>query len=309
MKKPVIIDCDPGYDDTIALMLAFGSEKLDVKAVTTCAGNQTQEKILKNALKVLSFIKADTIVAAGATKPLVRDLLIAPEVHGESGLDGPSLPKPTFEVSNKSAIEIMVDIIKSSEEKITLIPTGPLTNIALLLSTHPEVKERIERISLMGGACFGGNATPSAEFNIKVDPEAADIVFKSGVPITMCGLDVTHKAQIYEEDVERFRNMDNKTGKLVAELMEHYSIFYKENTEFKGSPVHDPCAVAYILDPSLFASRKCYVAIETKGEYTTGQTVVDYKNLLKKEKNADVVFDIDRERFVEMLFEAVSKLP
>jgi pyrimidine-specific ribonucleoside hydrolase len=309
MKKPVIIDCDPGYDDTLALILAFGSKELDIKAVTTCAGNQTQEKIINNALKILSFIKEDTVVAKGAMKPLIRDLVVASEVHGESGLGGLYLPEPTLKASSKHAVEVMVDIINASEEKVTLIPTAPLTNIALLLSTYPEVKNKIERISLMGGACFSGNVTPAAEFNIKIDPEAADIVFKSGVPITMCGLDVTHKALFLNEDTEKFRKIGNKTGNLVAELMDNYSVFYRENTEFAGSPIHDACAVAYVLDPSIFETQKCYVAVETKGELTLGETVVDYRNILKKEKNAEVAFEIDREALVKMMCDAIRRLP
>ncbi|CAM2910330.1 pyrimidine-specific ribonucleoside hydrolase RihA [Hathewaya histolytica] len=311
MKKiPVIIDCDPGHDDAIALMLALGNERIDVKAVTTSAGNQTPDKTLNNALRVLSFLGLDNIeVAQGAKKPMMRDLIIAPEVHGESGLDGPQLPQPSFKESSRNAIEVIADVLKNSDEKITLIPTGPLTNIAIFLSTYPELKDKIERISLMGGAAFGGNWTPAAEFNILVDPEAADVVFKSGVPITMCGLDVTHKAQVYDEDIEKFRGLSNATGKLVAELLDFFAIFHKdERFGFKGAPLHDPCAVACIIDPSIIKTKKCHVAIETNGEFTLGATVVDYNDILKKEKNVDVAFDIDRERFIQMIYDSVKNL-
>jgi len=311
MKKiPVIMDCDPGHDDAIALMLALGNEKIDVKAVTTSAGNQTPEKTLNNALRVLSFLGRDDIeVAQGALKPLMRDLIIAPEVHGDSGLDGPYIPEPSFKASERRAVDVIADVLRNSEEKVTLIPTGPLTNIATFLLTYPELRDKIERISLMGGAADGGNWTPAAEFNILVDPEAADVVFKSGVPIVMCGLDVTHKAQVYDEDIEKFRGLSNATGKLVAELLDFFAIFHKdERFGFKGAPLHDPCAVAYVIDPSIIETKKCHVEIETKGEFTLGATVVDYNDISKKEKNADVAFNIDREKFIEMIYDAVKNL-
>lgn len=304
MRIPVIIDCDPGHDDAIALLLAFASEKLDVKAVTIVAGNQTQEKTLNNALKVLSFAGVNVPVAKGDDKPLMRDLIIAPEVHGDSGLDGPELPESNLKACDMLAIELIAKVVRESDEKITLIPTGALTNIAKFLLCYPELKEKIERISLMGGACFGGNWTPAAEFNILVDPEAADIVFKSGIPITMSGLDVTHKALIYDEDIERIRNVGGKVAVMVAELLDFFAKFHV-CMGFKGSPLHDPCAVAWVIDPSILTTKKLHVDIETKGEHTLGATVVDYYDVLKKEKNVDVAFDIDRERFVDMLVEAV----
>lgn len=305
MRKKVIIDCDPGHDDAIALLLAFASDKLDVKAVTIVAGNQTQEKTLNNALKVLSFANIKVPVAKGDDKPLMRDLIIAPEVHGESGLDGPELPEPTLEPTDLSAIELIAKVVRESDEKITLIPTGALTNIGKFLLCYPELKEKIERISLMGGACFGGNWTPAAEFNILVDPEAADIVFKSGIPITMCGLDVTHKALIYDEDIAKIRAVGGKVAIMVAELLEFFSKFHMD-TGFEGSPLHDPCAVAWVIDPTIIETKKLHVDIETTGKHTLGATVVDYYDVLKKEKNVDVAFDIDRERFVNMLVEAMK---
>lgn len=305
MRTPVIIDCDPGHDDAIALLLAFASQMLDVKAVTIVAGNQTQEKTLNNALKVLSFAGVDVPVAKGDDKPLMRDLIIAPEVHGDSGLDGPELPESNLKAVDMSAIELIAKTVRESDKKVTLIPTGALTNIAKFLLCYPELKEKIERISLMGGACFGGNWSPAAEFNILVDPEAADIVFKSGIPITMSGLDVTHKALIYDEDIERIRNVGGKVAVMVAELLDFFSKFHMD-MGFKGSPLHDPCAVAWVIDPSIMTTKKLHVDIETKGEHTLGATVVDYYDVLKKEKNVDVAFDIDRERFVEMLVEAMK---
>ena len=305
VRKPVIMDCDPGHDDAIALVMAFASDALDVKLVTTLAGNQTPDKTLNNALRVLSFIGAEVEVAQGARKPLVRDLIIAPEVHGESGLEGTYIPESTLCKSERSAVDAMADVIKKSEDKITLIPTGPLTNIASLLLAHPEAKENIERISLMGGSCIGGNWTPAAEFNILVDPEAASIVFGSKVPITMCGLDVTHKALIYDEEIEKMHKLGGKVSKMVAELLDFFALFHKKQG-FKGSPLHDPCAVAYVIDPTIITTKKCHVDIETRGEFTTGATVADLNDVLKLEKNVDVALDIDRERFINLLFNSVK---
>ncbi len=306
MKKPVIIDCDPGHDDALALMLACGNDSLDLKAVTTVAGNQTLDKTSLNALKILSFISKDIEIAAGAAKPLLRKLVTAPQVHGESGLDGPILPDPGLAISSRRAVDLLADTIKKSDTKITLIPMGPLTNIALLFLTYPDSKAGIEEISLMGGAHLGGNTTPAAEFNILVDPEAAKLVFESKLPITMCGLDVTHKAQIFSAENERMRNL-GRCGKLAAELIDYYSRFHTK-FGFKGSPLHDPVAVARVIDPDLLDTKLCHVSIETKGELTTGATVVDYYDVLGKEKNAAVAFDLDRERFLHLLLEALRKL-
>lgn len=306
MRIPIIMDCDPGHDDAIALLMAFASDKLDVRGVTIVGGNQTLEKNTINALKVLSFAGIKTRVAPGASKPLMRKLIVAPEVHGESGLDGPILPEPTYGVCGLSAVELMVDIIESSKEKITLVPTGPLTNIAMLFMAHPKVKDKIERISLMGGSAIGGNWTPAAEFNILVDPEAADIVFNSGIPITMCGLDVTHKAQAYSEDIERIRAMGGKVAVMVAELMDFFALFHWR-FGFKGSPLHDPCAVAWLIDPTLITTEHCRVDIETEGEFTTGATVADLRPMKRFNCNADVALDIDRERFIDLLCELLQK--
>ncbi|WBW94731.1 nucleoside hydrolase [Oceanirhabdus sp. W0125-5] len=308
-KKPVIIDCDPGYDDALALILALGNDKLNVRAITTCAGNQTGEKILKNALNIVNFLEKDITVALGAKKPLMRELEIAPEVHGETGLDGAELPESDREPNKENAIVLMKKIIMESNEKITIIVTGPLTNIALLLTLYPEIKDKICEISLMGGACFGGNVTPSAEYNIKTDPEAAEIVFKSGINITMCGLDVTHKALFTKDDFEDIRGIGNKTSELAYRILLSYSKYYEENTELEGIPVHDACAVAYAIDSSMFETKKCFVTVETKGEYTTGQTVVDYRDLLRKEKNTNVAFDIDKGTFLNLIKDSIRKLP
>ncbi|MEH8149506.1 pyrimidine-specific ribonucleoside hydrolase RihA [Aeromonas veronii] len=303
MALPVILDCDPGHDDAIALILAMASPELKVLAVTTSAGNQTPDKTLNNALRILTLLGRDDIpVAAGAPKPLARELIIADNVHGESGLDGPKLPDPAFAPQAMTGIELMARCLRESPEPVTLVPTGPLTNIALLLAAHPELKPRIARIVLMGGAAGAGNWTPAAEFNIYVDPEAADMVFKSGIPITMCGLDVTHEAQVMDEDIARVRAITNPVAQCVAELLDFFMIYHRDpKWGFAGAPLHDPCTIAWLLAPELFHGVECRVDIETRGEHTVGMTVVDRYGLTGKPANALVLLGLDRPGFIDLL--------
>ncbi|GAB3945318.1 pyrimidine-specific ribonucleoside hydrolase RihA [Spirosoma harenae] len=312
MKKiPVLIDCDPGHDDAVMLMLAIGSGLFDIKAITTSAGNQTQAKTLKNALKIMALVGATIPVYKGCDKPLFRELIIADHVHGEMGMDGPILPEPTLQPESLSAVEAIAQILTDSSEEITIVPTGPLTNVATFLLAYPHLKSKIERISIMGGGAFRGNMTPTAEFNIYVDPEAAALVFKSGVPITLCGLDVTHKALVFQEDIERFRSIGNQSGKVVAELMDFFSIYYRrERPELNGgAALHDPCAIAWLIDSAMFQHKPCYVDVEVAGKLTTGTTVVDFFNVLKQEPNVDFVYDINREKYIQLIYDAVQKLP
>lgn len=305
MALPVILDCDPGHDDAIALILALASPELKVLAVTTSAGNQTPDKTLNNALRILTLLGRDDIpVAAGAPKPLARELIIADNVHGESGLDGPKLPDPAFAPQAMTGIELMARSLRESAEPVTLVPTGPLTNIALLLAAHPELKGKIARIVLMGGAAGAGNWTPAAEFNIYVDPEAADMVFKSGIPITMCGLDVTHEAQVMDEDIERVRAITNPVAQCVAGLLDFFMIYHRDpKWGFAGAPLHDPCTIAWLLNPALFHGVECRVDIETRGEHTVGMTVVDRYGLTGKPANALVLLGLDRAGFIDLLVE------
>lgn len=303
MALPVILDCDPGHDDAIALILALASPELKVLAVTTSAGNQTPDKTLNNALRILTLLGRDDIpVAAGAPKPLARELIIADNVHGESGLDGPKLPDPAFAPVAMTALELMAKCLRESPEPVTLVPTGPLTNIALLLAAHPELKSKIARIVLMGGAAGPGNWTPAAEFNIYVDPEAADMVFKSGLPITMCGLDVTHEAQVMDEDIARVRAITNPVAQCVAGLLDFFMIYHRDpKWGFAGAPLHDPCTIAWLLAPALFHGVECRVDIETGGTHTSGMTVVDRYGLTGKAANVLVLLGLDRAGFIDLL--------
>lgn len=307
MTRPIILDCDPGHDDAIALILACASPSLAIKAVTTSAGNQTPEKTLNNALRILTLLgRSDIPVAGGALKPLMRELIIADNVHGETGLDGPTLPEPSFAPQTEHAVELMANILRQSEQPVTLVPTGPLTNIALLLATHRELIPKIQEIVLMGGGAETGNWSPAAEFNIYVDPEAAKVVFQSGIPITMCGLDVTHRAQIMDEDIERIRKIDNPIAGVVAELLDFFMIYHRDpKWGLEGAPLHDPCTIAWLLAPELFKAQTCWVGIETQGEYTQGMTVVDRYQLTNQPANTTVLFDVDRQGFVDLLVESL----
>ena len=308
MSLPIILDCDPGHDDAIALILALASPELDLKAVTTSAGNQTPEKTLRNALRILTLLQRNDIpVAGGAVKPLMRELIIADNVHGESGLDGPELPEPNFAPQQCNAVELIAKTLRESKEPMTIVATGPLTNIALLLTSHAELKPKIARIVIMGGAAGLGNWTPAAEFNIYVDPEAAEIVFQSGLPIVMAGLDVTHRAQIMSEDIERFRQLDNPVAAVVADLLDFFMEYHKqEKWGFQGAPLHDPCAIAWLIKPSMFTCVERWVGVETQGKYTQGMTVVDYYSLTNNAPNTTVMMDIDRQAFVDLLVERVG---
>lgn len=308
MALPIILDCDPGHDDAIAMVLALASPELDVKAITASAGNQTPDKTLRNVLRMLTLLgRQDIPVAGGARKPLMRELIIAENVHGESGLDGPALPEPDFTPQACTAVELMAKTLRESPQPVTIVATGPQTNVALLLNSHPELHDKIARIVLMGGAMVLGNWQPAAEFNIYVDPEAAEIIFQSGIPVVMAGLDVTHRAQIHGLDIERFRQVGNPVATIVAELLDFFMEYHKDaKWGFTGAPLHDPCTIAWLLKPELFTSVERWVGVETQGKYTQGMTVVDYYFLTGKQPNTTVLLDIDRERFVDLLAERLA---
>ena len=304
-KIPVILDGDPGHDDAIAWVLANASPMLDIKAVTSVCGNQTIQKTTYNAGRIMTLIGLDVPLAMGRVKPLVADAIIAPTVHGNSGLDGPALPEPKNKPVEQDACTLMAQILQQSEEPVALVPTGPLTNIATLLLLYPELKPKIKHIYLMGGGIQFGNWTPTAEFNILVDPEAADIVFRSGVPITMAGLDVTERALVFPEDFERIRALGNPVAKVVAEWLDFFYGFHR-SIGYPGAPVHDAVAVAALVRPEILTMQEMYVEIETTGDYCRGATVGDRLNVLNKPANARVIMDIDRQGFVDLLAEAAE---
>jgi inosine-uridine nucleoside N-ribohydrolase len=305
---PIILDCDPGHDDAIALLLAIASPEVELIGVTTVAGNTTIDKATNNALRILELAgRSDIPVYRGAERPFIRKQDVAAHVHGESGLDGPDLPQPTTRAQELHAVDYLAQEIRARDGKVTLIPTGPLTNIGLLFALHPDV--RPERIVLMGGAIGEGNRTPAAEFNIWADPEAAERVFLEGLDTTMVGLDVTHRALITDAHTERMRSA-GRVGKVVAELMDFYARFHKSRyPDLDGSPMHDPVCVAHVIDPSLMTVLDAFIAVDCSGGPSWGRTNVDWRGREHfGAPNAKVGVDIDGNRFAELIVERISSL-
>ena len=307
MPTPVLIDCDPGHDDAIALLLALASPELELLGVSTVHGNQTLERTTANALRVLEFAGSGVPVAGGANRPLLREPAVAAEVHGETGLDGPDLPPPRGAPVDEHAVEFLAAQLAAAGRPVTLIPTAPLTNVALLLATRPEAAEHIERIVLMGGAIAEGNVTPAAEFNIWIDPEAAARVFASGLDVTMIGLDVTHRALMTGEHAERLRAA-GRAGTLVAELWAFYNRFHSRIYDLPGSPVHDAMAVAHVIRGDLVQTKHVNVEVDCASELCRGRTVVDVWGRTERPPNAHVGVDVDAEAFLELLVERIASL-
>jgi inosine-uridine nucleoside N-ribohydrolase len=304
----VVLDCDPGHDDAIALLLALASPEVELLGVTTVHGNQTLEKTTANALKVLEFAgRSDVPVAAGADRPLRRAQFVAEYVHGESGLDGPALPSPSTSPVEQHAVDFLAERVLGSAEPVTLVPTGPLTNVALFLALHPEAAGRVHRIVLMGGAIGEGNVTPAAEFNVWCDPEAADRVFSSGLDVTMIGLDVTHKALVGPAHRDRLRR-SGRIGAMVAELLDFYGRFHRETYGWDGSPIHDAVALAHSFRPGLVETVRTGVRVDCDGELGRGRTNADLRGRMGWEPNAAVGVDIDAAGFVELLLERIASL-
>ncbi len=299
-RIPVILDGDTGHDDAIAWMLAKASPMLEIRAVTSVCGNQTIEKTTYNALRICTLLGIDCPIAMGKPSPLLAKPMNAPSVHGQSGLDGPKLPEPAMELSALRSVELMAKVLRESERPVTIVSTGPQTNVAALLLAHPELKSKIGQISLMGGGIAHGNWTPAAEFNILVDPEAAKVVFESGIPIIMSGLDVTEQALIYRGDFERVRAVGNPVARVVADWLEFFYEFHRK-LGYPGAPLHDPVAVVSLIRPELLISKALCVEVETKGEHCRGATVGHDR----KASNARVNLGIDRDGFADLLVEAV----
>jgi purine nucleosidase len=311
MTLPIIIDTDPGQDDAVAIMLALASPEIEVLGITAVAGNVPLALTEVNARKICELAGyPEAKVYAGAAHPLKRKLVTAEHVHGRTGLDGPDLPEPSMPLQKQHAVDFIIDTYMAQPAgTITLCTLGPLTNVALALEKEPRIASRIKRIVAMGGGFFeGGNVTPAAEFNIYVDPEAAKLVFDSGIPITLIPLDCTHQALTTRARVERFRSMKNMTGPATAALLDFFERFDEQKYGTDGGPLHDPCVIAWLLRPELFTSRDVNVEVETQSELTMGMTVIDWWRVSDRRLNATVCRGIDSDGFFDLLVERLAKL-
>ncbi|WNY83552.1 ribonucleoside hydrolase RihC [Cronobacter dublinensis] len=303
-KTPIILDTDPGIDDAVAIAAALFSPEIDLQLITTVAGNVSVEKTTRNVLQLLHFWQADVPVAQGAATPLTRPLRDAASIHGESGMDGYDFPAHDRQTLNVPAFQAMYERLMASPEPLTLVTIGPLTNIALLLTHYPACTAKINRLVMMGGSAGRGNFTPNAEFNIAIDPEAAARVFESGIDIVMCGLDVTHQAVLTPDYLAALPAL-NRTGQLLHALFSHY----RAGSMTTGLRMHDLCAIAWLLKPELFTLKRCFVAVETRGDYTAGTTVVDIEGRLNRPANAQVALDIDVAAFREWVAQTLARAP
>ena len=306
MKHKIILDCDPGHDDAIALLLAAHHPGIELLAITTVAGNQSVDKTTVNALKVCSLANIrDVPVARGAKRPLVRPARHDPNIHGESGMDGPNVPEPDMEPVAQHAVDLLIELLLKSDGDITLVPTGPLTNIATAIRSEPAILPKIQAISLMGGAIGMGNREPASEFNIWADPEAAKIVFGCGRPITMSPLEVTHQALATDEVIGRLRSANKTVANFAADLLLFFGDSYRNVFGFPAPPLHDPCAVTVVIDPTIIQGHMARVEIETAGTWTTGRTVCDVYGRWGKEPNVRVGYGLDVPRFWDMVIETL----
>jgi len=318
VTKRIIIDCDPGVDDAVAILLAAGDPAVEVAAITTVAGNQTLAKVTENARRIAAAASLDVPIAAGCDRPLVRDQVLAGEIHGESGLGGVQWPEPTRDLDPRHAADLIVDEVTARPGEITLVPIGPLTNIAMALRLEPSIVDAAAGVVLMGGSYTRGNTTPAAEFNVLADPEAAAAVFSAGWPVTMVGLDLTRQVKVTAGLIERLRELDGPAARLVLDTMTFYNAAIGElarQTEHQDADgdatagsLHDPAAVAYVIDPSMFTVADAVVAVETAGEHTYGMTVVDFA-LRGRAPNAVVPTGIRPDAFYDRLIDAIAALP
>ncbi len=307
---PIVIDCDPGADDAIALLLALASpDELDVVGVSTVAGNVGLDRTSDNARRICDLAGRDDVpVHAGCPGSILRPRSDARHVHGETGLDGADLPPAAGAIADRHAVDFLIETCAARPGDVTLCAMGPLTNVALAMIKDPGIIDNIDEIVLMGGAIAAGNVTPSAEFNIFVDPHAAAVVFACGAPLTMIGLDVTHQAIVTPERLDAVRAIDTSVGRAAAGLLDHYHRVDLERHGVPGSPLHDPCVIAYLLRPELFSGREAFVEVETRSEATMGRTVVDLWNATGREPNATVIERIDADGFFSLLIERLARL-
>ncbi|HBZ44759.1 MAG TPA: nucleoside hydrolase [Maritimibacter sp.] len=311
-KRKIIIDTDPGQDDAVAILLALASPEIEVLGITAVAGNVPLSLTAKNARIICEVAgKADTRVFAGCDQPMRRNLVTAEHVHGRTGLDGPDLWEPTMPIQDQHAVDFIIETLRSEPTgTVTLATLGPLTNVATAFDRAPDIVPRVAEIVSMGGAYFEvGNITPAAEFNIYVDPEAADIVFKSGTPLTLMPLDVTHKALVTKPRNDAFRSLGNRTGVFTAEMTEFFERFDKEKYGSAGAPLHDPTVIAYLINPDLFSGRHINVEVETTSDLTLGMTVADWWRVTNRPANATFMGDLDADGFFTLLTERLARLP
>jgi inosine-uridine nucleoside N-ribohydrolase len=306
---PVLVDCDPGQDDAIALLFALASPELELLGVTTVAGNQTLAKVTDNAIRVLELAgRGDVPVAAGADRPLARELVTAADAHGETGLDGPELPPARGQPVDRHAVDFLAERVLSAGRPVTLVALGPLTNVAVLVAERADAAQKLDRVVLMGGAIAEGNMTASAEFNVWVDPEAAARVFESGLDVTMVGLDVTNRAVLTPEHADLLRPQ-GRIGTAVAAMLDFYGAFYRKAYDHGGCPVHDAVAVARVAQPELVRTERRHVEVDTSSGICRGRTVIDTRRrMVLPESNAQVAVDIDVRAFVALLLDRLGQL-
>jgi purine nucleosidase len=305
----VILDCDPGHDDAMAILLAHGNPEIELAAITTVAGNQTLDKTSLNARRVCTVAGIrDVPIAAGCDRPLLGELITAPHIHGETGLDGPQWPEPDVPLAKIHAVDLIVELVMASSGDLTLVPVGPLTNIAMALRKEPRIRERVREVVLMGGSFTRGNQTPAAEFNIFVDPEAAAIVFEAGWPLTMVGLDLTHQAGATEEVRERVRSLGTPLAKIVVDLLEFFGGAYRRSERMGDPPVHDPCTIARLIRPEVVKCAEAFVTVETAGRWTRGMTVTDFRRSDERSFNAQVATKLDVGGFWDLMVDAIESI-
>lgn len=311
MTRKIILDCDPGHDDAIAILLAHGNPEIELAAITTVHGNQTIEKVTRNALAVATVAGITGVpIAAGANRPLVRESEVAESIHGDSGMDGPTLPDPTVELDPRHAVDVIIDTIMQSEPgEITLVPTGALTNIALAVRKEPAIVSRVREVVLMGGGYHVGNWSSTAEFNIVIDPEAAHIVFNEPWKLTMVGLDLTHQALATPDVVKAISEIDSVPAKFVLDLLEFFTESYRKAQGFEFPPVHDPCAVALVIDPSVMKVVRVPLDIELTGTLTLGMTVADFRYPAGEDCTTHAATDLDHSKFWGLVVDALKRIP
>ena len=310
MQRKILLDCDPGHDDAVAMMLAWGNPSIELLGITTVGGNQTLDKVTRNALSVATVVGMhDVPIAAGCRLPLVRPVEIAPDVHGDSGLDGVELPEPAVELDPRHGVDLIIETIMSNEPgTVTLVPTGPLTNIAMAARKEPRIVERVQEVVLMGGGYHVGNWSPVAEFNIKVDPEAAHIVFNEKWPIVMVGLDLTHQALATDEVAERIAAVPGSVSQFTLGLFTFFRKAYQDAQGFEFPPVHDPCTLAYLIDPTIVETVKVPLDVELNGSLTTGMTVADFRAPAPEDCHTKVATRLDAPRFWGLVVDAIDRI-